>query len=206
MHDIEYYDDSWDSSCFFVCIDKYYIFAADRKSKSPKWEFIDPRGIRWDAVHQRIYRNGRADKVSKEDLPANFPPPPDSIPPEAINLPPLPKETPLLAETYPAVTEYLGTFQNHSVEIYVVLFEDLYESELGDGKFHYPDCIFLDEATAEAYCNKSKTENDAYHLRKCRIKVHGLAILCELSLQSFDHVTDRQVLKLLTEKLSQLST
>ncbi len=42
MHDIEYYDDSWDSSCFFVCIDRYYIFAADRKSKSPKWEFIDP--------------------------------------------------------------------------------------------------------------------------------------------------------------------
>jgi len=111
MHDIEYYDDSWDSSCFFVCIDRYYIFAADRKSKSPKWEFIDPRGIRWDAVHQRIYRNGRADKVSKEDLPANFPPPPDSIPPEAINLPSLPKEAPLLAETYPAVAKYLDTFQ-----------------------------------------------------------------------------------------------
>ena len=90
MHNIEYYDDSWDSSCFFVCIDKYYIFAADRKSKSPKWEFIDPRGIRWDAVHQRIYRNGRADKISKEELPANFPPPPDAIPPEAIQLPPLP--------------------------------------------------------------------------------------------------------------------
>ena len=162
MHDIEYYDDSWDSSCFFVCIDKYYIFAADRKSKSPKWEFIDPRGIRWDAVHQRIYRNGRADKVSKEDLPANFPPPPDSIPPEAMNLPPLPKEAPLLAETYPSVRKYLGTFQNHSVEIYVVLFEDLYESELGDGKFHYPDCIFLDEATAQEYCSKNKNDNNDY--------------------------------------------
>ena len=110
MHDIEYYDDSWDSSCFFVCIDRYYIFAADRKSKSPKWEFIDPRGIRWDAVHQRIYRNGRADKVSKEDLPANFPPPPDSIPAEAINLPPLPKQAPLLAETYPAVAKHLSAF------------------------------------------------------------------------------------------------
>ena len=206
MHDIEYYDDSWDSSCFFVCIDRYYIFAADSKSKSTKWEFIDPRGIRWDAVHQRIYRNGRADKVSKEDLPANFPPPPDSIPREAINLPPLPKEAPLLAETYPAVIKYLGTFQNHSVEIYVVLVEDLYESDHGVGEFHYPDSIFLDEATAEEYCNKSKTENDAYHLRKCRVKVDGLAISCELYLQSFDHVTDREVLKLLTEKLMQLPT
>ena len=72
MHDIEYYDDSWDSNCFFVCIDRYYIFAADRKSKSPKWEFIDPRGIRWDAVHQRIYRNGRADKVSKKVLAGEY--------------------------------------------------------------------------------------------------------------------------------------
>ena len=205
MHGIEYYDDSWDSSCFFVCIDKYYIFAADRKSKSPKWEFIDPRGIRWDAVHQRIYRNGRADKVSKEDLPEHFPPPPDSIPPEAINLPPLPKEAPLLAETYPAVTKYLVTFKNHSVEIYVVLVEDLYESDHGDGEFHYPDSIFLDEATAEEYCNKSKTDNDAYDLRKCRIKLDGLVILCELSLQSFDHVTDREVLKMMNEKLDEIS-
>ncbi len=109
-------------------------------------------------------------------------------------------------DTYPAVTKYLGAFQNHSVEIYVVLFEDLYESDHGDGEFHYPDSIFLDEATAEEYCNKSRTDNEAYHLRKCRVKVDGLAILCELSLQSFDHVTDREVLKLLTEKLIQLPT
>jgi len=205
MHDIEYYDDSWDSSCFFVCIDRYYIFAADSKSKFPKWEFIDPRGIRWDAVHQRIYRNGRADKVSKEDLPANFPPPPDSIPPEAINLPPLPKEAPLLAETYPTVTKYLGTFQNHSVEIYAVLIEDLYESDHGDGEFHYPDSIFIDEATAQEYCNKSKTEYDTYHLRKCRVKLDGVSIFCELSLQSFDHLSGREVLKLMTEMLDEIS-
>ncbi len=117
----------------------------------------------------------------------------------------MPKEAPLLAETYPAVTKYLGTFQNHSVEIYVVLFEDLYESDHGDGEFHCPDSIYLDEATAEKYCNKSKTDNDAYHVRKCRVKVDGLAILCELSLQLFDHVSDREVLKLLTEKLDEIS-
>ena len=205
MHNIEYYDDSWDSSCFFVCIDKYYIFAADRKSKSPKWEFIDPRGIRWDAVHQRIYRNGRSDKISKEDLPANFPPPPDSIPPEAINLPPLPKQAPLFAETYPAVAKHLSTFENKSVEIYVVLVEDLYESELGDGKFHYPDCIFLDEATAQEYCSKNKNDNNDYHLRKCRLKLDDAAILCEIFKQSFDHIGGWQVLKLMNEKLDEIS-
>jgi len=205
MHDIEYYDDSWDSSCFFVCIDRYYIFAADRKSKYPKWEFIHPRSVRWDAVHQRIYRNERADKISREDLPANFPPPPDFIPPEAINLPPLPKEAPLLAETYPGVAKYLSTFESKSVEIYVILVEDLYESELGDGKFHYPDSIFTDGASAQEYCNKSKTDNDAYHLRKCIVKLDGAAILCELSLQPFDHLTGREVLKLMTEKLDEIS-
>ena len=205
MHDIEYYDDSWDSNCFFVCIDRYYIFAADRKSKSPKWEFIDPRGIRWDAVHQRIYRNGRADKISKEELPANFPPPPDAIPPEAIQLPPLPNEGPLLATTYPTVTNYLTTFEDQSVEVYVVLIEDLYESEFGDGKFHYPDSIFLDEATAQEYCNNLKTDNHAYHHRKCRIKLYGLALLCELSVQSFDHITSSDLLKLMTKKLDAIS-
>jgi hypothetical protein len=205
MHDIEYYDDSWDSSCFFVCIDKYYIFAADRKSKYPKWEFIHPRSVRWDAVHQRIYRNGRADKISREDLPANFPPPPDSIPPEAINLPPLPKQAPLLAETYPAVAKHLSTLENKSVEIYVVLVEDLYESEVGDGKFHYPDCIFLDEATAQEYCSKNKNDNDDYHLRKCRLTLDDAAILCEIFKQSFDHIGGLEVLKLMNEKLDELS-
>jgi hypothetical protein len=205
MHDIQYYDVSWDSSCFFVCIDRYYIFAADRKSKSPRWEFIDPRGIRWDAVHQRIYRNGRADKVSKEDLPANFPPPPDSIPAEAINLPSLPKQAPLLAKNYPAVAKYLSTFENKSVEIYVVLIEDLYESKFGDGKFHYPDCIFLDEATAQQYCSKNKNDNDDYHLRKCRLILDDGSISCEFFKQSFDHIGGWEVLKLMNEKLDEIS-
>ena len=202
MLDIEFYDDSWDSSYYFPCIEKYYIFAADRNAESPKWELIDPRGIRWDAVHQRIYRNGRADKISKAELPANFPPPPDSIPPEAINLPPLPKEAQLLAETYPAVTKYLGTLENKSFEIYVVLIEDLYESELGDGKFHYLDSIFIDQASAEEYCTKSKTDTDAYHLRKCRVKLDGAVILCQLSKQPFDHLSGWEVLKLMNDKLN----
>jgi hypothetical protein len=201
MLDIEFYDDSWDSSFYFACIEKYYIFAASRNAQFPKWEFIDPRSIRWDAVHQRIYRNGRADKISREDLPANFPPPPDFIPPEAINLPPLPNEPQLLAETYPAVTKYFGTLENKSVEIYVVLIEDLYESELGDGKFHYLDSIFLDQATAEEYCTKSKTDNDAYHLRKCRVELDGAVILCQLSKQPFDHLSGLEVLKLMNDNL-----
>jgi hypothetical protein len=67
MLEIEYYDDSWDSNYFFVCINRYHIFAADRTSKSPTWEYIDPRGYLWDAFHQRIYRNQRSDKIDKEE-------------------------------------------------------------------------------------------------------------------------------------------
>ena len=145
--------------------------------------------------------SGRSDGASVEPSLA----PPDSIPPEAINLPPLPKQAPLLAETYPAVTKYLSTFENKSVEIYVVLVEDLYESELGDGKFHYPDCIFLDEATAQEYCSKNKNDNDDYHLRKCRLKLDDAAILCEIFKQSFDHIGGWQVLKLMNEKLDEIS-
>jgi len=205
MHNIEYYDDVWDSSYYFVCIDRHYIFAADRKSNSPKWELIEPRSIRWDAVHQRIYRNGQADKVSRDDLPANFPPPPDSVPLEAINLPPLPHESQLLAKTYPKVTKYLGNFENKSKEFYLVLIEDLYESELGDGKYLYLDSIFIDEVNAQEYCNKSKTDNDTYHLRKCIIKLDSTTISCEFSLQSFDHLNGCEVLNLVSQKLDELS-
>lgn len=82
--EIEYYDDTWDSGKYFVCINRHWIFVANPKDELPEWRLVNTNYRYWDSVHQRIYRNFKADSISKEDLPANLPPPPDSIPPEAL--------------------------------------------------------------------------------------------------------------------------
>lgn len=94
VREIEYYDDTWDSSNYLVCFDRHYIFAVRPKDAEPKWEFLHPDGARWDAVHQRVYRNFRADRINRDQLPANLPPPPDFIAPELLlPLPPPPSST-----------------------------------------------------------------------------------------------------------------
>lgn len=197
MLEIEYYDDSWDSNYYFVCINRYHIFAANRTSKSPTWEYIDPRGYLWDAFHQRIYRNQRSDKIDKEEIPKNFPPTPDSIPESLLNLPPLPPPPPLLLKDYPVVKKYLENLSNHSAEIYVVLLEDLYESLHGDGKFHYIDSVFIHKADALKYCDEKKTEFDFYHLRICNLKIESENISCEVASRPFDHISKENILNLL---------
>jgi hypothetical protein len=202
MLEIEYYDDSWDSNYYFVCINRYHIFAANRTSKSPTWEYIDPRGYLWDAFHQRIYRNQRSDKIDKEEIPKNFPPTPDSIPESLLNLPPLPPPPPLLLKDYPVVKKYFENLSNHSAEIYVVLLEDLYESLHGDGKFHYMDSVFIQKTDALKYCAEKKTEFDFYHLRICNLKIESENISCEVASRPFDHISDEGILVLMTALLS----
>ncbi len=202
MLEIEYYDDSWDSNYYFVCINRYHIFAANRTSKSPTWEYIDPRGYLWDAFHQRIYRNQRSDKIDKEEIPKNFPPTPDSIPASLLNLPPLPSPPPLLLKDYPVVKKYLENLSNHSAEIYVVLLEDLYESLHGDGKFHYIDSVFIHKADALKYCAEKKTEFDFYHLRICNLKIESENISCEVASRPFDHISKENILNLLATILT----
>lgn len=202
MLEIEYYDDSWDSNYYFVCINRYHIFAANKTSKSPTWEYIDPRGYLWDAFHQRIYRNQRSDKIDKEEIPKNFPPTPDSIPESLLNLPPLPPPPPLLLKDYPVVKKYLENLSNHSAEIYVVLLEDLYESLHGDGKFHYIDSVFIHKADALKYCAEKKTEFDFYHLRICNLKIESENISCEVASRPFDHISKENILNLLATILT----
>ena len=92
---VEYYDDTWDSGCYFTCINRDYIFAIRPDDPEPRWECINLNYARWDAVHQRIYRNFRADKITKEQLPLSLPPPPSEIPQEVLDPPP--PETPNLS-------------------------------------------------------------------------------------------------------------
>jgi hypothetical protein len=203
IRSIEYFDDSWDSTNYYACINRHYIFSADRNEPSPVWRFLPLNSSQWDAVHQRIYRNGRANPVKQEDLPPHLPPPPDTIPPEALNPPEPPLPEPLLAEEFPMLTEVLERLNGATQTIYLVLMEDGYESKCGDGKFHYPEAVFFDEATATRY--KSPSHNDEwtrYHLRHGTIQLIDGVLEVKVELQLFDVTDDHWVARLANDGLA----
>jgi hypothetical protein len=197
VNEIEYYDDWWDSDNYFVCINREYIFAANRNDPSPQWKLINSNYDYWDAVHQRIYRNFRSDKIEKENLPPHFPPPPDSIPPDRINpTPPPPPPEPIRADKYPALNNYLSKLDEKSQMVYLVLDEDLYESLQGDGEFHYPCKIFFDSESAALFTSSEHDEYTKYHTRQGLIRLNDTFFECDVQRLLFDHFSCEQVFSL----------
>lgn len=185
-----------------------------RLSRGGAWEFLPAGSLDWDGYHQEIYRNFRGDRLDAEALtrrgialpplgeyrtrpsvswPSNFPsemPLPD-VPPE---------QRPLLTR---------GAFS-----VFLVLYEDGYETAFGDGKYLYPARAFADRAQADAFLedrrreaeNPSRATDPAkaewyrYTLKPIRITVDGERVRAELDLQPFEHVSVRDVLRLLAEE------
>ena len=200
--EIEYYDDSRDTGNYFVCIDRRYIFAANGNVKSPQWEILGNEDGRWDSAHQRIYRNCRADKILRDDLPAHFPVPPDSIPPEALM--PVVNQAQKIsdADDYSALIRYIEGLEEKALSVYLVLYEDKYESVAGDGEFHYPQEIFFDRVSAELFM-RNGNQAYKYHLRKILIRLRDGVLDCpEMELMTFDRFSDKDVLSMVNKQIT----
>lgn len=200
VREVEYYEDDYTDGRYYTCINRHYIFQIRVSDPAPKWECINLDYGRWDAIHQKIYRNFKASDIQKSDLPATLPPPPDSVPPEVINPPPPPPPEPLRAEDFPVAAEYLHSCVGRgTAALHLVLYEDRYESLNGDGEFHYPEAVFFDLESAKNY-NDDDSGWMKYHIRPGVIWLDRDTIGCEVPRRIFDHFSDRDVLKL-TEKV-----
>ena len=138
---------------YFECTDSGNLYAVDAESRgifqlyrdkrsTGPWVFLAPETEAWDAVHQKIYRNGRATEVEPGTAVPPVPPAPEGpFPSWAENLG---KGRVLPAVRYPGVARWAGT----RGVVYVVLEEDSYESMFGDGCFRYLSDVFVDRAEA----------------------------------------------------------
>jgi hypothetical protein len=199
-YNIEYYNDHWDSDNFFVCFDRYHIFVANRNEAPSQWRMLIPESDDWDAVHQRIYRNFRSQRIERMDLPSNLPPPPELLPPEALRPTPSPSLAPILAECYPALRRYLLQGEGNSQDIFLVLSEDTYESQFGDGKFHYPTELFFDRTSLNNFLNLEPEQYTAYHVRKGMLRLNDGVLDLQLPPKLFDHFTADKVLAMADAK------
>jgi len=189
---IDYFDDTWDSLYHVVCINRWHIFRANAKDASPKWELVPSNTFHHGAVHQRLYRNMRADQIQKSDLPKNLPEPPDCIPNKELELlgKPFPAPEPVSAASFPLLSRKVVAEGKGGLTLYVILDEDQYESSFGDGEFHYLKKVFFDEAQAGRFLEDNKEEWIRLHLRKLDIRVRGAILECpSLKFELFDEYT-----------------
>jgi len=201
IREIEFFDDTWDSSNYLVCFNRYYIYAIRPEDLEPQWKFLQPESVSWDAVHQRVYRNFRTDPISRDKLPDNLPPPPDSIAPELLIPPSSPPEKMFLRVDYPKLDKRLLE-RDGAMAIYLVLQEDLYESAFGDGVFHYPEKVVFSDV--EAYSLKAASDSVyAYHVRAGLVWIDRDRICCGVPGRLFDHFSDEDLLRMAETKLGQ---
>ncbi len=182
------------------------MFRLDPTEADPKWEFLVPESPTWDFIHQEIYRAHRADRLDPNELPPDLPPLPE-IPkgpfpkPEDYVLP----EVPIHASRYPAVTEFLKARKDETVTVFVVLYEDGYETCCGDGEFHYFENAFLNREDAQRYMDRGQAalgpgwqQKVWFHLRTMTVKLaHEVFIFPDFKLELFDRYNVGDVLQVL---------
>ncbi len=182
-----------------------------------RWEYYPCGSKEWDSLHQQVYRTHRGGALEKRELNSrgirlpsaeelqyqtrgmkweeNF----DSVVPMAM----VPKK-------------FLSKLKGHAHEqkaIYLVLYEDCYETNFGDGRYLYPEAAFWTESEAgEAITRLQKGETDSgkkewyrYYVKEIAISVDESEkkVVADLRIESYEHYSLTDIIRLLAEKPAQ---
>ncbi|MFT5679457.1 MAG: hypothetical protein ACI8RZ_000361 [Myxococcota bacterium] len=166
-----------------------------------KWTIHPTGGQHWDALHQKIYRDRRwierLSSLARLQLPrlpdlSDIQPIDPSVEAGAgISVPA--SDLPHLATAVPEGT---------TAALSVVLFEDLWETQYGDGAFHYPRFALLDPGAVKRHA--IPREGVKWHHRTMTVAHrNGRLSIPDFTLQLFDQCT---LVALLTLANKQLET
>ena len=134
--EIEYYADG--TGRYLASLkegDNGFFIIYDLKT-NPQWNFVIPGSIAWDSLHQNVYRNHHDFDPCTEDEIKLLPELPDIPPYKAMRWEGNFKPSPMPVSDFPETSKLLLSKQN-SCRFWFILYEDLYETRLGDGKFIY---------------------------------------------------------------------
>ncbi len=175
------------------------------------WSVLPRGGTDWDAYHQLVHRQHRAARLAPEDLARRgIPAPPTdrlaATPAVAwrdgfaarLDLRDVP--APVLGE--------LRSRPRREASVHLVLFEDLYETAFGDGRFLYPEAAFWDDAAALAFLRRKEDEEArrprdeigrAYTRKLIRLRADEAhdALLAELGIAEYERYSIVDVVRLL---------
>jgi len=168
-----------------------------------QWEYFASGTLDWDALHQKIYRAHRVVVFDPAQYSAPLPKLPE--PPKgekttsswADQL--LPKR-PVEASGYPLTRKRLESREDASMTVFAVLHEDVYETALGDGEFHFLEDVFLEKKEAERHMSQKQDKWNRFHLRTITVRLDGGSITFpSYEAYDYDHHKGLEVLNRLED-------
>jgi len=174
------------------------------------WEFCPHETKAWDWYHQLVLVRGGATPCDPWSLDESVPPIPETLPPPEqyiVRDPPEP-EAPHANRGSP-VFERVAAAPAGRLQVYVVLYEDRYESSFGDGIFRDFSAAFFKKQSAQPHIRrKTKAVSREsrkfmeFHIRTVELEVRGDVLDLDkenAELSPFDHFTLQQVTDSLAE-------
>lgn len=177
-------------------------YSCEKKS----WEYYPAGSLNWDAWHQSVYRNFRANRLTLDDLQKrSIPAPPtEENPDQSVNME---WKDNFVSELHfsqiepKALADLKKWSQNEWKSLYLIMSEDEYETQLGDGKFLVIDRIFrqekeamdfierMEESRAKKTAEKGHFFDYTYYLKKVRIKMDESLkkAMADLNIQNYEH-------------------
>lgn len=175
------------------------------------WTFHPAGSVAWDSFHQDVNRNFKANRLTSEDLERR-----------GIPLPPADQYngTPAVAwkdqfnseislsAVPPGILDRLREDGTRQRSVYLVLYEDVYETAFGDGCFWYPQGAFWTENDARNFLRlrlAKESERPAnalgykYTLKEIRLRADetGQKLAAALDVESYEHYSVDDVVRLL---------
>lgn len=166
----------------------------------PQWEFLAPKSPSYEEALQTLFRNFKASSIHDTDEIASFPPIPD--PPKG----PFPDRTtyfapkqPLKLSDFPRFADYLQQQTDSRTTVFVVLYEDWYESAFGDGIYRYFEGAFLSRDEAETFI---AIQEKGSHIRELLVATAGEELVFpDLAIENYDHYSPNEALSSIERSL-----
>jgi len=180
------------------------------------WEFHEAQSVTWDGLHQAVYRNSRATQIDAAALKARGIPWPEPTVYRSSSR--QWKDNFTSAVPFSAVHEsVLGRLTSGSaLPVYLILYEDLYETAFGDGKFLYPHAAFWDAAQGKSCLERLQDEETlkikagfysigcAFTANEVLIRADPAAqeVVADLRIEAYQHYDLNKILLLLDPRMA----
>jgi hypothetical protein len=209
--EIKFYKD-WKDDFYFAVPDMGFkgIFKLNLyKPGNKEWQYLPPQSDGWDSAHQYIFRQHDGIEIDPFELDFKLP-----------DLPPIPEPPPegwkehfrekahARVNDYPHLFSALSDNSKRRLIVYVILYEDQYETSSGDGKFLYFAGAFTNRDTFLS----RKNELDAsaghwyvYHAREFTLEWdEDFYFSNDFEVRTFEHFTFEDTLTSLERKIEEI--
>lgn len=167
-------------------------------SEGPGWDFIPTGHSAWDRHHQEVYRNGRSDQLTLEQLVELGIPVPTAE--ERINSPTAKewKDNPGDRMPLKEVPDHLvAEFTDANRAVYVVMVDDKGEW-MYDGRQLFPSGAYWQESEAREYAERMEDDRYLYTVKEILVRIDkdNDQLVAQLNLGAFEHAKLKEVIGL----------